>query len=49
MERGSEFQYFPLLPTVRKESLFVDHNGAGHEMNDTCLSSFKLSMSPKLN
>jgi len=38
MEIGSEFQYFPLLPSVRKESLFEDHNDRGHEINDMYLS-----------
>jgi len=49
MERGSEFQYIPLLPSVRKESLFEDHNDAGHEINDMYSSSFKIYMSPNLN
>jgi len=49
MERGSEFQYIPLLLSVRKESLFEDHNDARHEINDMYSSSFKIYMSPNLN
>lgn len=49
VERGSEFQYFPLLPSVRKESLFEEHNDGGHEINDMYLSSFKICMSHNLN
>jgi hypothetical protein len=49
MERGSEFQYFPLLRSVRKQSLFEYHNDGGHEINDMYLSSFKSICPTKLN
>jgi len=49
MERGFEFRYFPLLPSVRKENLFEDHNDGEHEINDIYLSSFKIYTSSNLN
>jgi hypothetical protein len=49
MEIGSQYQYFSLLPSVRKESLFEDHNDVEHEINDMYLSSLKIYTSPNLN